>query len=146
MRSTIIETLDLVAIVVPNSKFIESSVINWSCGDPRVRVHCPVGVAYGSDIAKVKAALLSVANENREVLKEPVPEVHFLSFGDSALNFELLAWTGNAVRQFALRSDLNFAIDAAFRKSGVEIPFPQRDLNLKATPAAAELLQSILKK
>ncbi len=146
IRTTIIETGDQLAIIVPNSKFIEGSVINWSYGDPKVRVHCPVGVAYGSDVNKVKKVLLQVASENDEALKSPPADVIFLKFGDSSLDFELVVWTATPDRQGPLRSNLNFAIYEAFAKNNIEIPFPQRELHLKATPAAAELFQALDKK
>lgn len=140
MRSTIVLTLDNVSIIVPNSKFIEAEVINWSLDDPRVRIHCPVGVAYGSDTAKIREALMEVASSHREVLKNPTPEVRFLEFGNSSLNFDLLVWIDNPLRQDNVRSEINFAIDEAFRKRGIEIPFPQCDLNLRMTPALKEII------
>ena len=90
MRSTLILTLDNITIIVPNSKFIENQVVNWSYGDTRIRMHYPVGVAYGSDIPKVKEVLLKVAKDNSNVLEKPAPEVRFLEFANSSLNFELL--------------------------------------------------------
>lgn len=145
MRSTIIETLDRISIIVPNSKFIEGNVVNWSHGDARVRVHCPVGVAYGSDTELVRKVLLKVADENQEVLKEPKPEVRFVQFGDSSLDFELLIWLNRPETQYAVHSRINFAIDAGFREAGIQIPFPQRDLHLKASPAVNEWVAQIKK-
>lgn len=139
MRSTIIMTIDNIAIVVPNSKFVENNVTNWSIQDSKVRLHCPVGVAYGSDIAKVKEALIGVARAHPDVLESPEPEVRFLEFGNSSLDFELLAWTDEPKKQFLLKSQINFAIDEAFRKANVRIPFPQRDLHLQMTPALETL-------
>lgn len=144
MRTTIIETADNLAIIVPNGKFIESSVINLSYGDPRVRVHCPVGVAYGSDVARVKEILLKVASENKEALKSPTPEVSFIKFGDSSLDFELLVWSPTPDQQGSIRSELNYAIDAAFRKNNIEIPFPQRDIHIR-TAASADSIQTLKK-
>jgi len=146
IRTTMIETGDRVSIIVPNSKFIEGSVINWSHGDPKVRVHCPIGVAYGTDVRKVTEILLRVASENPEALKEPKPDVLFLGFGESSLDFELLVWTASPDRQKCLLSEMNYAICEAFVKEGIEIPFPQRDLHLKTTPSAIELFQGIGKK
>lgn len=133
LRSTTIVTNDNISIIVPNSDFITQSVINWSHGDPTVQMRLPVGVAYGSDTEKVRRVLLEVAAANPHVLKEPAPAVYFDSFGDSSLNFELGVWTREMTfkpRRF--RSDLNFAIDAAFRANGIEIPFPQRDLHVRS--------------
>jgi len=135
MRSTMVRTFDHVMIIVPNSKLIENNVINWSIGDLKIRIHCPVGVAYGSDTKRVEAILLEIARKQEYVLDEPKPEVRFLEFGDSSLNFDLLVWTAKPDNQKRLRSDINFAIDAAFRENDITIPFPQRDLHLKMTPA-----------
>ncbi|MBU1043110.1 MAG: mechanosensitive ion channel [Candidatus Omnitrophica bacterium] len=141
MRSTTILTTDNISIIVPNSKFIENPVINWSYGDTRIRLHCPVGVAYGSDITKVRETLLQVAKENPDVLKKPEPEVRFLEFANSSLNLELLAWTDEPEKQFLLHSKINYAIDQAFRLADIKIPFPQRDINLQMTPAIEKISQ-----
>jgi small-conductance mechanosensitive channel len=98
-RSTEIRTLDQVTIIVPNSRFLEKEVINWSHGDPVSRLRLPVGVAYGSPIEQVQVALLEAAKSHPEVLNRPSPEVWFEGFGDSALNFELLVWTGEPKNQ-----------------------------------------------
>ncbi len=132
VRSTIIQTNDNISVIVPNSELISGKVINWSIGDPKVRIHAPVGVAYGSNLETVTRALLSVAAETEGVLKHPAPEVRFIEFGDSSLNMELLVWKGEAAQHFLLRSRLNFAIDAASRREGVEVPFPQRDVHVKS--------------
>ncbi|MEM7064219.1 MAG: mechanosensitive ion channel domain-containing protein [Cyanobacteria bacterium P01_B01_bin.77] len=142
-RSTEINTLDKVTIIVPNSRFLESEVINWSHGDPISRLRVPVGVAYGSDIARVKTALLEAVKRHPEVLLRPEPEVWFQSFGDSSLNFEIMAWTGDPRKQFRVKSDLNYAIEASLRHYGLEVPFPQCDMNLRS-PQLDELL-AILK-
>ncbi len=132
-RATTILTNDNISIIVPNSQLINEAVINWSHGDPRIRVHVPVGVAYGSDVELVTDTLLEVARAQPDVLEKPEPEVRFLEFGDSSLNFELLVWSDEPPNHHRLRSKLNYAIDAAFREKGVEIPFPQRDLHLKTS-------------
>jgi small-conductance mechanosensitive channel len=133
LRSTILITNDNIAVIVPNSRFIEQSVVNWSHGDPKVRINVSVGVAYGTDTELVKSTLLAVALANPDALKEPEPQVFFIGFGDSSLDFELGVWTiGMAHRPKTFRSQLNFAIDAAFKKAGVEIPFPQRDLHVRS--------------
>jgi small-conductance mechanosensitive channel len=131
-RSTLIETNDNISVIVPNSEFINKKVINWSIGDPKVRIHVPVGVAYGSNLETVTRTLLGAATDMEGVLKQPAPEVRFIEFGDSSLNMELLVWTLDPVRHFLLRSQLNYAIDAAFRREGVEVPFPQRDVHVKS--------------
>ena len=87
LRATLIRTIDNVSIIVPNSEFITSKVINWSHRDPKIRVHVAVGVAYGSDVPLVIDSLLEVAQNHPEVLKYPPPKVWFKEFVDSSLNF-----------------------------------------------------------
>lgn len=131
-RSTIIRTNDNIIMIVPNTKFIDSPVTNWTYGDPRVRFRIPVGVAYGSDISKVRDALLAVAKENAHTLKEPVPAVFLDQFGDSSIDFKLMVWSSDmSDRPSRYRSDLNFAIAEKFRESGIDFPFPQRDVHIR---------------
>lgn len=142
MRSTIIRTFDNVTVVVPNSKFIENDVINWSRDDPKIRIHCPIGVAYGTDVQAVRTVLLDIAKEYKEVLNNPAPEVRLLEFGDSSVNFDLMVWTAKPENQKTLRSEINFRIDEVFKQKEIRIPFPQRDLHLQMTPAVEALAKS----
>lgn len=130
IRATHINTPDNIDVIVPNSQFIEQMVINWSLKDTKIRIRVPVGVAYGSDTRLVKRILLEVAQAQSEVLKQPEPIVRFLRFGDSSLDFELLAWIPDGSFRLDITSDLNFAIDHAFREHDVTIPFPQRDVHV----------------
>ena len=131
-RSSIVETLDNVSIIVPNSNFITENVTNWSYRDSKVRIHVSVGVSYGSDVDLVAETLLKVGRAHQEVLLNPEPTVQFLEFGDSSLNFVLLVWINDASRQYIIRSELNFAVVKAFREQGITIPFPQRDLHIQS--------------
>ena len=131
-RSSVVETLDNVSIIVPNSNFITQNVTNWSYRDSKVRIHISVGVSYGSDVELVEDTLLEVGRGHPEVLLNPESTVQFLEFGDSSLNFDLLVWINDASRQYLVRSDLNFAVVKAFRKQGITIPFPQRDLHIQS--------------
>lgn len=131
-RATTVVTNDNIAIIVPNSTLTSQNVVNWSYTDAKVRFKIPVGVAYGSDARLVERLLLEVARENSNVLEAPAPSVRFMEFGDSALRFELRAWTTTLVhRKGELFSALNFAINDKFREHGVEIPFPQRVVHLR---------------
>lgn len=132
LRSTTILTNDNIAMIVPNSSFMNSPVINWSHGDPRVRLHVEVGVAYGSDVAQVTNTLLGVARDCESVLKDPAPAVWYTGFGESSLSFELLVWTDDPHSHYIVQSQLRYAIDAAFRRDGIEMPFPQRDLHIRS--------------
>jgi small-conductance mechanosensitive channel len=136
LRATTVVTNDNISIVVPNSELTSNPVKNWSHCGPRVRIRLPVGVAYGTDPELVRSTLLKVATESRNVLTTPSPAVFFDGFGDNALNFELAVWTDtmtHAPRRF--RSELNYAIERAFREQGIEIPFPQRVVHLRRDPS-----------
>jgi small-conductance mechanosensitive channel len=131
-RSSVVETLDNVSIIVPNLNFITQNVTNWSYRDSKVRIHISVGVSYGSDVDLVAETLLQVGRAHQEVLLNPEPAIQFLQFGDSSLNFDLLVWINDAARQYFVRSALNFAVVKAFREQGITIPFPQRDLHVQS--------------
>ncbi|HEX2210882.1 MAG TPA: mechanosensitive ion channel domain-containing protein [Longimicrobium sp.] len=131
-RATVVTTLDNVDIIVPNGQFITEPVTNETYGDRRVRVRIKVGVAYGSDTARVRDILLRVAGDGPGVLADPPPQVLFREFGESSLDFELLAWLGDPRDENAAASELRFEIDRAFRAEGIEIPFPQRDVHLRS--------------
>src|SRR6266498_3235268 len=131
-RSTVIRTNDNIMMIVPNTKFIDSPVTNWTYGDRRVRFRISVGVAYGSEVSKVRDALLAVAHENPHTLKEPAPSVFLDQFGDSSIDFKLMVWSSEmSARPSRYRSDLNFAIVEKFREAGIEFPFPQRDVHIR---------------
>ena len=132
-RATVIVTNDNISIIVPNSKFVEDPVTNWTYGDPRVRFRIPVGVAYGSDVDKVRKALIAAGSEHPKTLTEPPPNVFFSEFGESSLNFELVVWCSEmSGRPRRYKSDLNFLIERKLREAGIEIPFPQRDLHIRS--------------
>jgi small-conductance mechanosensitive channel len=133
LRATLIRTVDNISIIVPNSEFITSRVINWSHRDPKVRVHIPVGVAYGSDVPLVIKSLLGVADNHPEVMRDPPPKVWFNEFGNSSLNFELLVWILDPKGRPDIISELNRRIDEIFRENRITIPFPQRDLHVRSS-------------
>ena len=133
IRSTEIETLDNQDMLVPNSELISGRVTNWVLHNPYGRLRLKVGVAYGSDIHKVKEILEAVAHEHPEVITDgraTGPKALFMEFGDSALEFELRVRILRIPRRFDVTSELNFAIDKQFREAGIQIPFPQRDLHV----------------
>ncbi len=132
VRSTEIQTLDQVFIIVPNSRFLESEVINWSHRSPVSRLRVPVGVAYSSNPNVVREALIEAAIGHPDVLKSPAPKVFFQAFADNSLNFDLLVWINDPRKQYLIKSDLNFRIEAALRDREIEIPFPQHDLHVRS--------------
>ncbi|MDF2158474.1 mechanosensitive ion channel domain-containing protein [Algoriphagus sp. CAU 1675] len=132
-RSTMIVTNDNITIIVPNSQFIDSEVINWSHSDRMVRFNFPVGVAYKEDPEKVRQILLEVANSNPGVLNHPESDVLFEEYGDNSINFNLRVWTSEYINKpKVLKSQLYFEIFKKFKENDVEIPFPQRDLHLRS--------------
>lgn len=125
-RATEIETFQRASVVIPNAEIISSSVTNWTLKDRMGRIEIPIGVAYASDTEAVKASLLECAKAHSKVLRYPEPHVLFRNFGDSSLDFELRCFTGDVTERIVIESDIRFAIDNAFRKKGIDIPFPQR--------------------
>jgi small-conductance mechanosensitive channel len=132
--STTVVTLDDAAVVLPNSFLIQNKLINWSLTGDRRRLHIKVGVSYDSDVRQVKRILEETMAASPYVLAEPPPDARLEEFGDSSLVFEVVFWS-DSYRQImhSLVSDLHYAIWDAFKKEGVQIPFPQRDLHLKSS-------------
>lgn len=144
IRATEIETLDNQNVLVPNSELVSGRVTNWVLRNTFGRLRVLVGVAYGSDVEKVREILEAVAHEHPEVITDgraPGPRALFMGFGDSSLNFELRVRISRIDRRFSVQSDLNFAIDKAFREANIRIPFPQRDLHLISYPEERERVE-----
>jgi len=132
-RATTIITNDNIAVIVPNSDFINNRVINWSHNNKEVRLNFPVGISYNEDPEKIRKLLTEVVNENHGVLSSPEPYIRFEGFGDSSLNFDVLVWTSEYIdRPKILRSELYYEIFAKFKEHNIEIPFPQQDIHLKS--------------
>lgn len=132
-RATTIITNDNIAVIVPNSDFINTRVINWSHNNRKIRLNFPVGVSYNEDPEKIRKLLTEVANANPGILRSPEPYILFEGFGDSSLNFNILVWTTEYIdRPKILRSELYYEIFAKFKEHNVEIPFPQQDIHLKS--------------
>lgn len=136
IRATTILDWDRKELVVPNKEFITGRLVNWTLSDTILRVVIPVGVAYGSDTRLAHKLLLKVADENARVLKNPEPLAFFQSFGASSLDFDLRVYIGSISDLLATRHELHLAIDDAFRKAGVEIAFPQRDIHIRSIEAS----------
>lgn len=134
-RATTIITNDNVSIIVPNSEFMQTKVINWSHNDYKVRFRIPVDVAYGSDVDKIIKILKEVGVEDPDVLEEPPTTVRLKEFGDNGIRFELLVWTTNAIHtRGRFLSAINIRIMKKFNQHGIVIPFPQRDVYIKEGP------------
>jgi len=137
IRATEIETLDNQNVLVPNSELVSGRVTNWVLRDKHGRLQVRVGVSYGSDTEKVRDILEAMGRAHPEVITDgraPAPRALFMGFGDSSLDFELRVRVKRIERRFSVLSDINFAIDKAFREAGITIPFPQRDLHVVSYP------------
>ena len=137
MRSTLMTTNDNIDILVPNSEFVGGRVTNWTLREAYRRVRVPFGVAYGTDKEVVKKAVLEAADKvpwTLTKIKNRHPQVWFVAFGDSSLNFELVVWlTPEAVkRPGSVTAAYLWEIDTKLNEYGIEIPFPQRDLHLRS--------------
>ncbi|AXR08169.1 mechanosensitive ion channel family protein [Salinimonas sediminis] len=131
-RSTRIRRIDGVHMLIPNSKLLENTVINWTLIDYLTRTSVRVGVAYGSDCTLVADLIRQAADEQEHILKDSKPVVIFEDFGDSALIFEVYFWVNATVERDLrlIRSELRFAIDRIFNAHKVVIAYPQRDVHI----------------
>ncbi|ANQ19667.1 mechanosensitive ion channel domain-containing protein [Vibrio natriegens] len=130
-RSTTIIDWDNKEIVVPNKVFITDKLINWSLTDSVTRVVIPVGVAYGSDIDLVEDLLYRAVADTPLVLSVPAPQVYFLKFGDSSLEFELRLYINSIDDRLPTLHLVNKKINQLFKENEVEISYPQLDLHIK---------------
>jgi small-conductance mechanosensitive channel len=130
IRSTRIKTRDDIMITIPNSIIANTKIINESAPMPKFRTRVPVSVAYGSDIDHVERTLLEIAAGNPNVVSEPEPRVRFRAFSDSSLNFELLCWAREPALRGRTLHEINSEIYKRFKKEGIRIPFPQRDVHI----------------
>jgi MscS family membrane protein len=131
MRSTRLLTRDDVMITIPNSVITNVKIVNQSAPEPYFRVPIKVGVAYGSDLDAVEAALLAAADANPMVRRTPEPRVRLRSFGESSINYELLVWAARPHDRGRLTHQLSRDICRRFAEAGVVIPFPQRDVHIR---------------
>jgi potassium-dependent mechanosensitive channel len=144
-RSTRVRTFDNIHIIVPNSAFLENSVINWTLSDEDVRTHVDVGVVYGSPTRDVDRLIRRVLEEHGRILREPPPSVWFTDFGDNALQFRANFWirSRDMGERKRIESDVRHRIDHLFREARITIAFPQRDVHLDSTrPIEVRVVES----
>jgi small-conductance mechanosensitive channel len=130
IRATTVRAWEGAEVIVPNSQLVAERVTNWTPTEYRRRLDIPVNVAYGSAPDKVLQVLTEVAQSHRDVVASPAPVALFLGFGDSALQFELRAWTNRLDRHPMVRSELGVAVYAALQAAGFSIPFPQQEIRI----------------
>jgi small-conductance mechanosensitive channel len=137
LRSSTVRSFDGAEVIVPNGNLISDQMINWTKSDSNRRMDIRVGVAYGTDPEAVLKLMEDTAAEFPEVWTDPPPRAYFLEFGDSSLNFRLLAWSALEIR-LELESKMLVAINRKLKEAGIEIPFPQRDLHIRSDDTKAE--------
>ncbi|MFZ5998708.1 MAG: mechanosensitive ion channel family protein [Nitrospirota bacterium] len=140
IRSTRIKTLDDIMITIPNSVIINSKIVNESAPTPYLRLRIPVGVAYGTDIDQAEKILVELALQNDNVIKDPAPRAVLTTFGEYALNFELLCWIKEPSARLRTVDALNKAIYKKFNECGIKIPYPQREVHVYQQPVPAPTL------
>ncbi|MEZ3162423.1 mechanosensitive ion channel family protein [Halorubrum sp. RMP-47] len=137
VRSTTLLTRDEVLVTVPNAALNASKVTNESAPQRRRRVRVPIGVAYGTDVDDFEALALAVVGAEPLVLDSPKPRARFRSFGDSALQYEILCWVNGPTRRRRAQHELNRALYVALGDADIEIPYPKRDVTVSGAVGPA---------
>lgn len=129
LRATHVVSREGVTMIVPNASLVTALVVNHSVPTASRRIQIPIGVAYGTDLDLAVRVLIEVAHAEPMVVSEPLPEVRHQGFGDSSISLALVCWITEARDELIAASKLRFAIDRAFRREKIVIPFPQRDVH-----------------
>ncbi len=138
-RSSVISTFDGSDVIIPNGDLLNAHLINWTLGDTKRRVEVLVGVAYGTDLDKVKNILLNIVNSHERILPVPGPTVLVKEFAASSIDFRVLFWIDSAYHVWGnVKSDVLEQIDLCFKKEGIEIPFAQQDINIRSIVQTAQ--------
>jgi small-conductance mechanosensitive channel len=138
IRSSTVLAWEGAEVIVPNSMLVAEQVTNWTPTIYHRRLDIPVGVAYGAGPDEVVKLLIDVAGAHPDVIAQPAPLALFLGFGESALKFELRAWTNRLDRFGLVKSELGIAVFRALRGAGISIPFPQHEVRLLHDPSEAD--------
>lgn len=131
LRTTKILSFDNTLLIIPNSEIAKAKVINHSYPDPKVKIRQTIGVAYGSDLEKVKNVIIDICQRHPEILKEPPPTVFFTNFGESSLDLLMICWIRDYKERYRILDELNMEIKRRFEEENIEIPFPQRDIHIR---------------
>ena len=134
LRTTVVKTFSNTEVIVPNSLMVSQRLDNWTKSDQILRIESQIGVAYGTDIKTVHEILHSHITGHSAVLSEPEPRTFLVEFADSALLFRIQYWIDDPAQRLSSLSDILEAISIGLQERGISIPFPQRDVWLKADP------------
>ncbi len=140
IRATTIQQFNNRELLVPNKEFVTSQLVNWTLKDSILRFEIPVGIAYGSDTEKASRVLREIVDRHKKVLKDPKPDILFVSFGNSTLDFQVRGFVATVEDLLKTQSELHFSIDTAFREAGIEIAFPQQDIHLRSLPEGMKIV------
>jgi small-conductance mechanosensitive channel len=132
IRSTVVRTFDNVEYIVPNQDWLNSTVTTFTRNSRKVRTRVPIGVSYDANPHVVQELLLEVARAHPDVLSEPSPLAPLVAFGESSVDFLVLAWVEDAKIKGKVAGELRLRIWDAFQANGIEIPYPQRDLHIRS--------------
>lgn len=130
LRATIVRTRTNEELIIPNSNFTTQQVKNLTKSDRMVQLKVPLGISYQSDPEMVRKLAINTSLQHPQVLATPIPYILFRGYGDSSLDFDLLVSINQPQLMLRIRSDLYFMLCNVFAENNIEIPFPQRDLNL----------------
>lgn len=134
LRTTRAVTRDNKVLIIPNHKFLTSILYNWTENGVITRENIMVGVAYDSDVQKVRSIMIECAKQHKAVLKDPTPDVLFDDYGDNALLMKLFFTINNSFNAYLVKSDIRYVIFEKFKENNIEIPFPQRTVSFVNPP------------
>jgi small-conductance mechanosensitive channel len=129
-RSSVLYTWDGADVVIPNGDLLNQHLVNWTLANISRRIEILVGVAYGTDLKKVKEILKNLVTNDERILQSPTPDVLIKEFANSAINVQVFFWVRNVREGLAVKSDVISAIDIAFKENNIVIPFPQQDVHI----------------
>jgi small-conductance mechanosensitive channel len=138
-RSSVLSTWDGADVIIPNGTLLSSNLINWTMSDDKRRVEVAVGVAYGTDLQLTHDVLLALLLEDERILKHPEPTVRLVKFNDSSVDFKIYFWVIRIGEWISIRSDIILAVDQAFKKHNIVIPFPQQDIHIHSNQPSKAL-------
>lgn len=142
IRSSKIATSDGAEVIIPNGDLISHHVINWTLSNSNRRIELIIGVAYGSDIEKVKTLLTDLISNRDDIMENPAPLVFLHNLNENSVDFRMLFWAADITTWLSLKSNVLYDVYISFAKEGIEIPFPQRDLHVTLTNKEAETISN----